>query len=246
MAAQAELVRSEARLMVREPLATFWVIAFPALLLGVFALIPSFRDAVPGLGGQTVLDLYLPINVTLALAFLGLFVVPGALASYRERGVLRRLATTPVGPARVVLAQLAVAAATGVAGVALLLALGWGAFGVAAPVDVLPFLAVLVLSLLAMLGVGLVVGALSRTGKAATVAGNLLFFPMMFLAGLYVPLAVLPPVVQRIGELTPLGAGALAMQDAAAGRPVEALALVVLAAWTVVPLVVAVRRFRWE
>ncbi|GAA4659862.1 ABC transporter permease [Kineococcus glutinatus] len=246
MSAQVELVRSEARLMTREPMATFWVIAFPTALLGVFALIPTFRDRVPELGGQTVLDLYVPINVTLALGFLGLFIIPGALATYRERGVLRRLATTPVGPARVVLAQLAVAAVVGVVGVSLLLAVAWGLLGTVVPVDVLPFAAALLLGLLAMLSVGVLVGALSGTAKAATIAGNVLFFPMMFLAGLYVPVAVLGETMQRIGELTPLGASALVMQRAAVGDPVGTLPFVAMALWTLVPLAVAVRRFRWE
>ena len=205
MSAQVELVRNEARLMAREPMATFWVVAFPTVLLTVFALIPAFRERVPELGGQTVLDLYVPINVTLALGFLGLFIIPSTLAGYRERGVLRRLATTPVGPSRVLLAQLAVAAAAGAAGVVLLLAVAWGPMDTVVPVDVLPFAAALLLGLLSMLSVGLLVGALSGTGKAATIAGNVLFFPMMFLAGLYVPMAVLGETMQRLGELTPLG-----------------------------------------
>ncbi|GAB7192196.1 ABC transporter permease [Kineococcus sp. NUM-3379] len=246
MSAQAELVRSEARLMAREPLATFWVVLFPTVLLGVFALVPPFREPVDGLGGLTLLDLYVPINVTLALAFLGLHVLPGTLAAYRERGVLRRLATTPVGPVKVLLAQLLVSGATGVAGVVLLLAVGWAALGARTPADPAPFLGVLVLGLLAMLSVGLLVAALSRTSRTASVTGNLLFFPMMLLSGLYVPLAVLPPLVQRAGELTPLGAAALAMQDATAGEPVGGLRVLVLVVWTLVPLAVAVRRFRWE
>ncbi|NAZ84746.1 ABC transporter permease [Kineococcus indalonis] len=246
MSAQVELVRAEARLAAREPVATFWVVAFPSLLLAVFAVIPVFRERQDDLGGLSLLDLYLPINTTLALAFLGLHVLPGALAGYREKGVLRRLSTTPVGPVRVLLAQLAVSAVTGLAGTTLLLALGWGVFGVARPADPLPFLGVLVLCLLAMLGVGLALGALCATTKAAAVAGNVLFFPMMLLAGLYVPLALMPEVVQRVGELSPLGAGALAMQRAAAGEPVGWPPLLALAGWTVVALAVSVRRFRWE
>ena len=50
-------------------------------------------------GGQRFLDLFTPSLVVLTLATLGVNTLPTRLATYREKGILRRLSTTPVRPA---------------------------------------------------------------------------------------------------------------------------------------------------
>lgn len=82
--------------------------------------------------------MYVPILLVFALALLSLMAMPATLAGYRELGVLRRLNTTPAGPVRVLVAQLAVKLAVAVAAVVVIVAvarLGRGyavAFGLAA------------------------------------------------------------------------------------------------------------------
>ena len=103
----------------------------------------------------------------------------------------------------------------------------------------------LVLVAAALLAVGLAVAAVSPTGKVAGAVGNILFFPLMFFAGLWIPLPVMPELLRRIGELTPLGAGVEALQEAAAGQWPGAGHLAVLVAYIVVLSAGAVRVFRW-
>jgi ABC-2 type transport system permease protein len=47
---------------------------------------------------------YVPILLVFAISLLSLVSVPATLADYRELGYLRRLKTTPAGPARVLAA----------------------------------------------------------------------------------------------------------------------------------------------
>ena len=81
-------------------------LGFPLALLIIFGSIPSFTRPRASLGGLTELDLYVPILIAFVIAMLALNALPPVLAGYREKGILRRLRTTPVGPARVLAAQL--------------------------------------------------------------------------------------------------------------------------------------------
>jgi ABC-2 type transport system permease protein len=68
---------------------------------------------------------------------------------------------------------------------------------------------------------------------------------MMFLAGLYFPREVMPAVLRRIGDFTPLGAGVQALQDATGAWP-RPLHLAVLAAFAIAACLAAAKLFRWE
>ena len=95
------LTLTELTLFVRERAGLFWGIGFPVVLLIIFGAIPSFRQPVTAADRQvSVLDAYVPILVAFVLAMIALNVIPPVLAGYREKGVLRRMATTPVGPDR--------------------------------------------------------------------------------------------------------------------------------------------------
>ena len=75
---------------------------------------PAFKEPSKQLGGLTTLDAYVPILIAFVLAMLALNALPPVLAGYREKGILRRLSTTPVGAVRVLAAQLAIQLAVAV------------------------------------------------------------------------------------------------------------------------------------
>jgi ABC-2 type transport system permease protein len=245
--ALAGLTRAELTLFLRDKASMFWGIGFPVLLLIIFGAIPSFRKplsaAVPGV---TVLDSYVPILLAFALAIISLNVAPSVLATYRERGVLRRLATTPVGPLRVVTAQLIVDASMAAATMIVLLLVARLGYGVALPRQAAGFVLAVVLGGVALISLGLLVAALTPTSKSANAAGAILFFPMMFFAGLWLPIAAMPSVLRHVSHATPLGAAVQAMTDAWQGQWPHPLQLITLAAYAVAFTAAAARLFRWE
>ncbi|MDQ0793900.1 hypothetical protein QFZ58_002388 [Streptomyces sp. B1I3] len=89
----AAVLRTETRLFLREPGSLFWILVFPAALLTVLGLIPSFREDDDALGGRAVIDLYVPVAVLLAMIMAGLQAMPPVLTGYRERGILRSVST---------------------------------------------------------------------------------------------------------------------------------------------------------
>lgn len=240
------LTLMELKLFVREPMAVFFAVAFPALLVGILGSVPGFRQPERSLGGLRVIDLYVPIAISFVLVMLALNVAPTALATYRERGILRRLATTPVGPAALLTAQMLMSLVTAAVAVLLVLAVGRLAFAVGLPRQPIGFALAFVLSAAAVFAVGLVVAAVVPTARSAQGIGSLLIFPVMFFAGLWVPRAAMPETLRQVSDFTPLGAGVQALQDATGGAWPQPLHLAVMAAYVLVFGVVAARTFRWQ
>ena len=241
-----KLTVSELRLMLREPLVTFFAVVFPTLLVIILGSIPAFREPSPDLGGLRVIDLYVPITLALILAMLGLQTTPAVLATYREKGVLRRLATTPARPIALLGAQLVTSLAMAVFSGALVLLVGRFVFDVAPAENLVAYAFSFLLAAAAVFAVGLFIAALAPSGKAANTIGTLLFFPSMFFAGLWAPREVMPGVIQRIGDFTPLGAGERAMHESFIGSWPALISLTVLVGYVVVFGVVSAKLFRWE
>lgn len=240
------VLKAEARLFLREPAALFWILVFPTALLCVLGAIPSFREPSPDLGGLRVVDLYVPIALLLALITAGIQSMPPVLTGYRERGILRRMSTTPVRPVALVGAQIALHGAAVAVSALLALAVGRIVFGVALPGHVPGYLVAFVLAASAALALGGTVSAVSRTTKITQAVGSAVFFPAMFTSGVWLPVAAMPEALQRIVLLTPLGAAARALDQAAAGGWPDGTLLAIMALWAVLLTVAAQRWFRWE
>ncbi|MFK4099031.1 ABC transporter permease [Streptomyces sp. NPDC019531] len=240
------VLRTEVRLFRREPGALFWILLFPTLLLVILGSIPSFRDHDADLGGLRTIDVYVPVAVLLGVIVGGLQSMPQTLTGYRERGILRRMSTTPVRPSALLTAQMAVHGGAALASALLALVVGRVAFAVRLPEQPLGYLLALAPAVLAALALGAVVSALSRTTKIAGAIGSAVFFPAMFCAGVWAPVQTMPDVLARIVGYTPFGAAAEALSRAAAGGWPGWTHLGVLVAWTVLLTAGASRWFRWE
>lgn len=240
------VLRSEARLFLREPGSLFWILAFPTALMTILGLIPSFREHDDALGGRRVIDLYVPVAVLLAMIMAGLQAMPPVLTGYRERGILRRMSTTPVRPSAVLGAQIVLHGGAALGSTLLVTAVGRTAFGVRLPGQPSGYLLALLLAVACVLALGALVCAVSRTTRISAAIGSVVFFVMMFTAGVWVPVQAMPDTVRRIVQVTPFGAASQALDRAATGAWPSWACLGVVALWTVLAAVAAIRTFRWE
>jgi ABC-2 type transport system permease protein len=242
MNALAKITTTELKLYLRTPAWMLLGVLFPAALLLAVGMIPGMDK--PSEGGARFIDAWAPSLIVMSVTMLGLQAIPVYLASYREKGVLRRLATTPVSPVNILVAQLAINVGIAVVGTALLLVIGAAVFDIPGPKDPLGFLLTFVLGTGSVFGLGLLAAALARTSRSAGGIAMIAYLPIMFLGGVYLPRQFLPDVVQQIGKFTPPGVQAL--QDAWTGAGPQPLQLAVLALFTIGIGALAARSFRWE
>ena len=242
-----KLLESETKLAWRFPIGLVLGVAVPALLIVVFGSIPGMNHAEKKFGGLTYFTVYFPILIAFSVAILSLISLPTHLASYREQGILRRMATTPVPPTWMLAAQLLINLA--LAAVALgVLVIGRhrrlsgspprrNRLGSPSPV---------VLTVAALFAIGLWISAFARSGAAAGGIGQLFLYPCLFFAGVWVPQQVMASWLLDIGKWTPTGAAVHALQSAMHGTFPPTQSLFVLCGYAVVFGVLAVRFFRWE
>ncbi len=247
MSATMKLARTESRLFVRDPIALFFGLVFPAvLLLALGYFFPGFDEPSADLDGARYIDIYGPIALVLGLATLGLVTLPPILSTYRQFGILRRLRTTPVHPARLLAAQLLVHLVVAILATAFAVLVVVAAFDVPFPERPLWFVFSFLLAAASIFSIGLLVGALARTTTSGQAIGMGIYFPLLFFAGMWIPRSIMPDGLRTISDLTPLGSAVQALEDSWFGVTPDATNLLVMAFYAVVVGFVAVRVFRWE
>jgi ABC-2 type transport system permease protein len=93
----------------------------------------------------------------------------------------------------------------------------------------------------------LLAGILPNT-RVATVVGNLVLYPMVYLSGATIPAQMLPDAVRNVARFLPLTHTVTLLQGLWKGDAwsLHQTELVVLLAMMVVASIIAVRAFRWE
>jgi ABC-2 type transport system permease protein len=241
-----KVVLNEARQTWRRPVVVIAGVGVPVILTVIFGELPVFHQSAAAMGGITPFDAYVPVLAVFALAMLALLGVPLPLASYRELGVLRRLSTTPVPPSWLLAAQGLVQLCVALAALVVIGVTSVVAFGAPLPKSPAGLAVSVMLSIAGLFPIGLMIAAMSRTANAANVIGRLVFFPLMFFAGLWLPRAMMPGVLLDVSNYTPLGPAAQSIQDAMLTGFPPVAPLLVLAGYAVVFGFLAKRFFRWE
>ncbi len=247
----ARLTLVEGRIFLREPSALFFGLVFPGLLLTVLGLVMPwadmpFSDTDPVLSQVTAITGYTPIVLAMAIATVAFSTLPATLATYREKGVLRRLSTTPLPPSRVLVAQLLVNLGVLIVASVLAVVAGVLVLDVALPTNPVLLVGAFLLGAASSISVGCLIAARAPTAAAGTGIGMLTFFVSLFFAGVWMPLPLMPQIVQTISAYTPVGAASQALGAGWYGGPFPGLELLVMVGWTVVCVPLAAKLFRWS
>jgi len=237
----------EAKLFLRDPLSAFFTLIFPLIYLLMYGAI-SGNEPSPMYGGQRTIDAAIPSLTAVIIAMTGLMATTMTMATYREKGILRRLATTPVSPLVVLTAQVIVVFLMTCLGMLLLIAAGKLLFDIHFEGNAFSLLGGFVLSSLSFFGIGFILAGIMPTVRTAWVVAMVLLYPMLFLSGAFFSVGLLPAAVQKISAFMPLTYVVNLLGGLWTGQPWSdhLLDVGVLAGMLVVGIIVSAKTFRWE
>jgi ABC-2 type transport system permease protein len=194
-------------------------------------------------------DFLLPGVVAIAIMISSVYGISTVLVDWRKRGILRRLKLTAMPLWEFLLSRVAASLVLTVLQVAVLLAFGRLAFGVTLSGTAWAAVPMALVGALCFLALGFFIGSLVGTPETADAVVNTITNPMMFLSGTFVPIGILPDVLERLAHLLPLyylarGLRDIVVRGASLADVAPDVAFLVLV--TAALAAASVRVFRWE
>ena len=244
-------VRHQLLMFWRVPVAVFFTVALPIVILVVFNAVFGGGVITDPAGEWPISQFY----VGALAAFTAVSATYTNLANMvpirREEGVLKRWRATPLPVSILVAGHVLAAVVIALLGTSLVMLLGIVAYDVTVDVAALP--AALITFLVAVssfAALGMAIAALVPTASSASAVANATILPLAFVSNVFIPLDSAPGWIDLIGDVFPLKPFVEAFQSSfhpsAPSTTPDWPALAVIAVWGVVGAVVALGRFRWD
>jgi ABC-2 type transport system permease protein len=193
----------EIKVFLREPMGAFGTIVFPVVIFVVLGRVLGRRMPAASVATNSFIQTGLPIIASL-------FIVVGAVLSlvtiisiYREGGILKRLRATPLRPQTILTAQVLVKLALSAATLILMILAGKKYYPADLHVPLLSFTIALLAGTLCILSIGFLIASIVPTARFAQPIGAAIFYPMLAISGLFVPVASMPPVLRGVAHVLP-------------------------------------------
>jgi len=124
-------------------------------------------------------------------------------AELRQKGVIRKLSTTPITRTDWILSNILYQLILSVISAMAILVVSYAVFSVRLQINAWLFLFI-VFEVFAFGGIGMLLTRVANEAESATAAANFIMFPMMFLSGSFFPLEMMPGFLQTIAKILPL------------------------------------------
>jgi ABC-2 type transport system permease protein len=178
---------------------TLSTLGFPVMFYTLFGLVMGRQS----IGGVGVAKYLLATYGTFGVMGASLFGTTGALAAERGLGWLQVKRASPMPPFAYFAAKIIKSMIFSLVVVLLLFVLGVSFGGVSMPLaDAAKLVGILVLGTLPFCAMGLALGYFIGPNSAPAVI-NLIYLPLSFCSGLWIPIVFLPRVLQQIAHLLP-------------------------------------------
>jgi ABC-2 type transport system permease protein len=252
IATTTHLFRYELRAFLRNRQAQFFTLALPVLFLVIFASVfGGSGHTTPVAGGRISTSVYyVPGIIALGVIAACFGNLVASVTAQRERGVLKRRRATPVPAGAIIAGRVLTSVVVAVVMAAVLLAIGWAAFGAHVPGrTTLALVVTLVVGAASFCCLGYALASVIHDEDAAVPATQALLLPLYFISGVFVAITVLPHWLADVGEIFPVrhlaNALLVAYNPHTAGLGFSGQDLLILAAWGIAGLLIALRKFSW-
>ena len=235
----------------RNPVAAFFVFFFPLIFLVLFNLLFGSRKMeLPG-GTVNTSTFYVPAIVAMSVIYTCYSNVAIGMSFSREQGLLKRTRGTPLPASSFLFGRIAHSLFLAVVLVVIVTAAGALFYDVDIPTNTLPAALVsLAVGAAAFCALGLAVTAVIPNADASPAIVNVSILPLLFISDVFIPLHDAPSWLTRVADFFPVRHFAQAMHKSfdpfETGIGLEPTHLLVMGAWMVVGLLVALRFFSWE
>jgi ABC-2 type transport system permease protein len=248
----AHQFRYDLRAFLRNRQSRFFTLILPVLFLVIFASVfGGGHQTVKVAGGSIDTSVYYVPGIialgVIAAAFVNLVI---SVTAQRETGVLKRRRSTPVPAGAVIAGRALTAVVTALGIAAALLGIGWAAYGAHVSGRTAPALVVtIVVGAVSFCCLGYALASVIRDQDAAQPITQAVMLPLYFISGVFVAATALPHWLVNIAAVFPVRHLAAALLVAynphTHGAGFAPADLLVVAAWGVGGLLVALRRFSW-
>ncbi len=190
---------------------------------------------------------FVPSILAMALMQLGVFAaIP--LVAQREKQILKRLSATPLARSTLVGSNVFTRLLIAVVQTLIIVGIGAVLFGVSV-LQPLAVAALVVLGAVTFVSIGYVIASYARTEDSANTLASVVQFPLMFLSGIFFPIAFMPQWLQPVAAFLPLTYLGDALRQTMVGGAAYAplyIDVLVLAGWLAVTFLISARYFRWQ
>ncbi len=193
------------------------------------------------------IDFLVPGLIGFSILVSPMFSLVNISSEYKRIKLFKQLSLTPLTKIEWLASKVLFYILLSAASFLLMVAVGVFAFG--AHIVLSPWLiSFLVLGPMFFASLGMLVGTISKSTETASVVGNIITFPMMFLSGTFFPISLMPTYLQYFAHVLPLfyiidGLNGVMIYGNYAQATID---LVVVAIITIIAFVAAARLFKWR
>jgi ABC-2 type transport system permease protein len=149
------------------------------------------------------IDFFAPGIIAMAVMSTSIFGTVSVNTELRQKGVLRKLATTPLLRSEWLLSNMLFQLVMSLFATVAILIMGVLVFDLHFSLNFfLPLF--IILNVFAFSGTGMLITRFVKEAQSAEAAANAIMFPMMFLAGTFFPLEMMPEFLQKVALILPL------------------------------------------
>ena len=149
------------------------------------------------------IEFFVPGIIAMSVMVLSLFGTVNLNTELRQKGVIRKLSTTPITRTDWILSNILYQFILAVLSTTAMLLVSYAVFSVSLQINAwLPVF--MLLDVFAFVGIGMIITHFTQEAESAAAAADALMFPMMFLSGTFFPVEMMPEFLQKFAKVLPL------------------------------------------